>query len=240
MPKKIVGILGGMGPLSTIELMKKVIEKTPVEKEQDHIRMLVDNRPEIPDRTEFILGKGPSPVPMLQESAQQFEKWGAEFLAIPCNSAHIFINQIRDAINIPVLDMIDLVRIEIEKHFSSGASVCLLATTGTLKTNLYHQYLKAYTLLIPDEKMQQELVMEAIYGKKGIKARGNTPENRKKLMGAIDSLIGKQPKAIIAGCTEVELALEGIELQVPIFYPLDILANKIINLVNRLTKVKKV
>jgi aspartate racemase len=228
MSKKIVGILGGMGPLSTIELMKKVLEKTPAEKEQDHIRMLVDNRPEIPDRTEFILGKGLSPVPMLQESAQQLEKLGAELLAIPCNSAHVFIKPIQVAINIPVLDMINLVRIELEKHLSPGASIGLLATTGTLKTNLYHQYLKEHTLMIPDEKTQQELVMEAIYGKNGIKARGNTPENQKKLMEAIDSLVEQQPKAIIAGCTEVELALEGIELQVPIFYPLDILANEIL------------
>jgi len=228
MSKKVVGILGGMGPLSTVELMRKVIEKTSVEIEQDHIRMLVDNRPQIPDRTEFILGGGPSPVPMLQESARQLEKWGAEFLAIPCNSAHAFFEQIQKAVNIPVLDMIDLVRLELDKHFPPGASIGLLATTGTLKMNLYQQYLKRYNLLIPDEKTQQELVMEAIYGEDGIKATGSSPHTQSKLLKAIDSLLPGQPVAIIAGCTETELALESAKLQIPIFKPLDILANEIV------------
>jgi len=228
MPKKIVGILGGMGPLSTIELIKRVVEKTPVKKEQDHIRMLMDNRPEIPDRTDFILGKGPSPVPMLQESATMLEKWGVDFLAMPCNSAHAFIEQIREAINIPVLDMIDLVRLELEKNFSPGASVGLLTTTGALRSKLHHNYLVQFSIITPEPDIQEKLVMGTVYGENGIKALGKTPENQKKLLEVIDLLIKGQPKAIIAGCTEVELALAGVELQIPIFYPLDILANEII------------
>lgn len=230
MSKKTIGILGGMGPLSTIELMNKVVEKTPVEKEQDHIRMLVDNRPEIPDRTEFILGKGPSPVPMLQESATMLEKWGADFLAIPCNSAHAFIHQIGEAINIPVLNMIDLVRTELEKNLSSGASVGLLATTGTLHSRLYQNYLKQFSIITPEPETQEKLVMNAIYGQDGFKKTGKTESGRTKLLEAIGSIMSNQPKAIIAGCTEVELILKIAPVELPVFYPLDILAKEIVRL----------
>ena len=224
---KTVGILGGMGPLSTIELMKKVVEKTPVEKEQDHVRMLVDSRPEIPDRTEFILGKGPSPIPMLQESALKLEKWGADFLAVPCNSAHAFIHQIGEAINIPVLDMIDLVRIELERNLSSGASVGLLATTGALHSRLYQNYLKQFSIIIPESETQEKLVMKAIYGQDGFKKTGKAESAGAKLLKAIETMRSKQPQAIIAGCTEVELVLKSTAVDLPVFYPLEILANEI-------------
>ncbi len=230
MAKEIVGILGGMGPLSTIELMKKVVEKTIVKKEQDHIRMLVDNRPEIPDRTEFILGKGPSPVPLLQESAQLLEKWGAEFLAIPCNSAHAFIEQIRDSIKIPVLDMIDLVRLELEKRLSPGVPIGLLATTGTLHSKLYHNYLKQFSIITPESNMQEELVMNAIYGEGGFKTTGVTEDSSKKLLRTIETMMLSHPKAIIVGCTEVELILKNSIVEIKVFYPLDILADEIVKI----------
>ena len=92
---KVVGILGGMGPMSTVDLMRKVTEKTPVRGERDHLRILVDSRPQIPDRPAALLGTGESPVPMMQESARMLEKWGAELLAIPCNSAHGFLKDVQ-------------------------------------------------------------------------------------------------------------------------------------------------
>ena len=88
---RVVGILGGMGPMSTADLMRKVTEKTPVRHEREHLRMLIDSRPQIPDRPAGLLGTGPSPVPMLQESARMLEAWGAELIAIPCNTAHGFL-----------------------------------------------------------------------------------------------------------------------------------------------------
>lgn len=218
-----------MGPLSTIELMRKVIEKTPVKTEQDHVRMLVDNRPEIPDRTAYILAQGPSPIPMLQESARLLEEWGADLLAIPCNSAHAFIQQIREAISIPVLDMIDLVRLELERNLPAGATVGLLATTGTIRTKLYPRYLKQFSIITPEPAIQEELVMDAVYGERGFKTGGDIGESRRKLWEAIESMKPLQPKAIIAGCTEVELILTDCSVGIPVYYPLSILAQEIVN-----------
>jgi aspartate racemase len=221
---KIVGILGGMGPMSTIDLMRKVTEGTPVQKEQDHIRMLVDSRPQIPDRTAAILGRGPSPAPMLQESARLLERWGAELLAIPCNSAHAFLPRIREAVDVEVLDMIGLVGRELSERFSPGTPVALLATTGTRQARIYHDRIPDFSLLTPPDPVQEELVMGAIYQ---VKVEDQVSAPRGKLLEALESL-DPAPAAAIAGCTEVELALEGAELPIPILLPMNLLAREIV------------
>jgi aspartate racemase len=227
--EKIAGILGGMGPESTIRLMEKVVGKTPAKREQEHIRMLVDNRPQIPDRTDFILGKGPSPVPMLQESAQLLEKWGAEFLAIPCNSAHFFIEEIKAVIKIPALNMLELLNQEILVKIPFGCNIGLLTTSGALKAGIHQEHITNFRLVSPPDQMQDELVMEAIYGKDGIKLAGKNELNQSKLLQAIESIQKEGIQAIIAGCTEVELALEGVNQDLLIFSPLDILADRIVS-----------
>jgi aspartate racemase len=221
---KIVGILGGMGPMSTVDLMRKVTEKTPVQKEQEHLRILVDSRPQIPDRTAAILGSGPSPAPFLQESARLLEGWGAEVLAIPCNSAHAFLGDVRAAVGIEVLDMIGLVGRELSRNFPSGSPVALLATTGSHEAGIYHDRLPEFDLVRPESRVQEGLVMGAIYQ---VKVEDGVDGPREKLFRAFDSL-SPRPAAMIAGCTEVELALEGAETPVPVLRPLDLLAEEIV------------
>lgn len=228
MTSKVVGIIGGMGPLSTVEFMRKVIGCTPSLVEQEHIRMLVDSRPEIPDRTAFIRGKGTSPVPMLRESAELLEKWGAGFLAIPCNTAHHFLPDICEAVHIPVLDMLKLVGRELEKRFEPGAAVGLLATTGSLQTRLFHKYLPDFSLITPPEDVQWNVLMDAIYGKKGIKTWGNTERNRRKILRAVRALLPHRPVCIIAGCTEVGLVLENVSVDCSLINPLDLLAKEVV------------
>jgi len=221
---KIVGILGGMGPMSTVDLMRKVTEKTPVKKEQEHLRILVDSRPQIPDRTTAILGQGPSPVPFLQESARLLEQWGAELIAIPCNSAHAFLPDVRKAVAIEVLDMPGLVARELAARFPKGTPVGLLATSGSGKARLYHTRLADFQVLSPAPDVQQELVMGAIYQ---YKVEGKLDEPRRKLFQAAATL-DPAPAALIAGCTEVELALDGAESAIPVFCPMDLLAQEIV------------
>ncbi len=90
----ILGILGGMGPLATCEFFKKIIELTPAEKDQDHLHIIIDNNTNIPDRTEYILGKGKDPRIELIRSAIRLESIGADYIAIPCNTAHYFYDDI--------------------------------------------------------------------------------------------------------------------------------------------------
>ncbi len=222
---KIVGILGGMGPMSTVDLMRKVTEKTPVQKEQEHLRLLVDSRPQIPDRTAAIFGEGPSPAPVLQESARQLEGWGADIIAIPCNSAHAFLDDIRDAVGIEVLDMPGVVGREIAARFPEGTPVGLLGTSGSYRAGLYHSRLPNHQVVTPTEDVQKDLVMGGIYQ---VKVEDKVEEPRRKLLEAASTL-DPAPAALIAGCTEVELAFEGAQTPVPVFMPMDLLAEEIVN-----------
>jgi len=105
MNQKIIGILGGMGPEATLDLFHKIIKLTYAEKDQDHLRIIIDNNPKIPDRTDAISGTGKDPLPKLIVTAQILEKAGADFIIIPCNTAHYFISEIQQSIKIPILTL---------------------------------------------------------------------------------------------------------------------------------------
>lgn len=229
MSSKTAGILGGMGPLSTVELLRKIINLTPATVEQDHIHMLVDNRPQIPDRTCFILGEGPSPLPWLRESARKLELWGADFLAIACNTAHYFIAGIQAAVNIPVLNMLQLLAEALKQQYPAGTPLGLLATSGSLRSRIFQNYLAGFSVILPPEEVQQERVMRAIYGNQGIKAGGDMAANQQRLLEAVEILQIAGAACIVAGCTEIGMALEEVPPAIPIINPLDILAKQIVS-----------
>jgi aspartate racemase len=104
---KILGIIGGMGPLATVNLFNKIVINTDAQNDQEHIHMLVDNNINIPDRTAFLLGTGEDPTEELIKSAVRLEKAGADFLIMPCNTAHHFYEVIKEKINIDFLNMIE-------------------------------------------------------------------------------------------------------------------------------------
>ena len=222
MPEKIIGILGGMGPEATIDLFYKIIKFTPAEKDQDHLRIIIDNNPKIPDRTAAILGKGEDPLPALQESARNLEKAGADFIIIPCNTAHYFLSLIQESVKIPILNMIEETAKETQKKIPSIKKVGLLASIGTYKTDIYHQHFKKYNIKVisPEEKDKEE-VMKVIYAVKA----GNLSEGIKKnILKIAQKLVDKGAEAIIVGCTEIPLILKEGDISVPIIDPTQVLA----------------
>ena len=235
---KIIGIIGGMGPMTTVDLMTRVIELTPSEKEQDNIRMLIDNRPEIPDRTSFLKGEGISPVPFLIDSAKLLENCGADFIAIACNTAHAFIDDIQKSVSVPVLNMQKILVESLKEKYDTGSEIILLATSGTIKAKIYTKYLSEFKILISDEESQQNEVMEAIYSDNGIKKSHQLEWGRNLLIKALERLITKNTKAIIAGCTEISLAFKESKIEVPVLDPLDFLAKRIVEEALSLTHIK--
>lgn len=221
---KVVGLLGGMGPLSTADLMRMITEETPAESEREHLRILVDSRPQIPDRTAALLGTGPSPAPMMIESARLLEQWGAEIIAIPCNTAHGFLDEVQAAVEVEVLDMIGLVARELARTLPAGSPVGLLATTASGKAHVFHRRLQGFLLVTPPPDQQEELVTAAILQ---VKAEHRTEEPRRRLLEAAQ-VMDPSPEALIAGCTEVELALSGAEAPVPLLLPMHLLAREIV------------
>jgi aspartate racemase len=226
MKEGIIGILGGMGPEATLDLFQKIIKNTKAVKDQDHFRVLIDNNPKIPDRTPAIFGSGENPLPMMIETAKNLERAGADFIVIPCVSAHYFIKELREGIAIPVISIIQEVAEEVERHFPAIRQVGLIATTGTIRAGLFHDPLReiGVEVLAPTPENQESIVMSAIYGESGIKAGFTSLENKEKILKASNALIEKGAQGIIGGCTEVPLVVQQGDMEVPFFDSLNILA----------------
>src|SRR5271155_1463044 len=134
---RVVGIIGGMGPEATVDLMRRVIAKTPVSDDQDHIQLIVESNPKIPSRIAHLIdGTGADPTPELIRIAVNLQRAGAEALAIPCNTAHAYAHSIRRAVSIPLLDMVQLTVDQIAST-RRIARVGLLASSAVLATELY-------------------------------------------------------------------------------------------------------
>jgi len=195
---KTIGILGGMGPAATIEFFRRLVEATPAAFDQAHLRILVDNNPHVPDRTEAIFGRGPDPGPALADMARGLAATGADILTMPCNTGHVFQAAIRDAVSIPFIDMIE----ETVRLITVG-KVGLLATTGTVRAELYRAACdrQDIELVVPDDE-DQELVMDII---RRIKAGGPGPSVRDHAAAIAARLADRGADAVIAGCTEISL-----------------------------------
>ena len=226
MKEKIIGILGGMGPEATSDLFQKIIRNTQAIRDQDHFRVLIDNNPKIPDRTPAILDSGENPVPMMIEVAKNLKKAGADFIVIPCVSAHYFIEELREGVSITIVSIIDEVAGVLERYVPGIKRVGLIATTGTIKADLFQDRLReiGVEVLVPFPKKQENLVMSAIYGESGIKAGLVSLENKEKILQTSKALIEKGAQGIIGGCTEVPLVVNQTDIDVPFFDSLNILA----------------
>jgi len=228
MGEKIIGILGGMGPEATADLYMRIIRATPVEKDQDHYRIIIDSNAKIPDRTPAILGSGPSPLPMMLETGRNLQRAGADFIIMPCNTAHHYHSQLQKGLEVPVLHMIRLSAEHTKKSHSGVDKAGLLATDGTLASRLYHESYgdQGIEIVAPAEETQRQ-VMDAIY--RHIK-RGDLETGGKLLHGAAHRLMDAGAQAVICGCTEVSLVLHDGDLTVPVVDPLQVLAEEAVEL----------
>ena len=195
---KTIGIIGGMGPAATIEFFRRLVAATPATVDQAHLRILIDNNPHVPDRTDAICGRGPDPGPALADMARGLAASGADFLTMPCNTGHVFQTAIRNAVSIPFIDMIEETarRIAVQR-------VGLMATTGTVRAELYRVACdqRHIELVVPGDD-DQELVMDMI---RRIKAGGPGASVRGRAAAIVERLAERGAAAVIAGCTEISL-----------------------------------
>ena len=224
MQKKIIGILGGMGPEATIDLFQKIVKSTPAKEDQEHLRIIIDNNPNIPDRSKAILDSGENPLPELIRTARNLEKAGADFIIMPCNTAHYYYSDIQKAIKIPLIHMIQETANSIHDKFSSIYAVSLLATKGTYQTKLYQNFLEKMNIetIIPDPAHQTK-IMEIIYG---IKASQSLADLKKQIIEIAQDQIILGAQGIIAGCTEIPLVLKNGYVSIPVIDPTLVLAQK--------------
>jgi len=220
--EKIIGIIGGMGPEATADLYLRIIKVTPAKRDQDHPRVIIYSNSKVPDRTAAILGTGPSPMPELIRAGKRLEEGGADFIIIPCNTAHYFLEPLQKELRVPILNMIKLSAKAAHTTQPKVKKAGLLATDGTIKSGIYRTAFSEVGIEIIEPIHEGQLdVMNAIY--QCIKA-GNLIDGGVLLRGVANKLIAAGAELIILGCTEVSLVLRQGDLAVPVLDPLQILA----------------
>ena len=198
-----LGILGGMGPLATVDFLQKLIEETPAERDQDHIPVIAWSVPQIPDRPAAITGTGESPLPHMLAGMYTLKRAGATMVAIACNTAHYWYEELLQA-GLPILHIADAACAAVaDKPYRR---IGLLATNGTIAAGFYQARMAArgVVCVLPDEATQRELVLPAIeHVKRAEIAQANALATR-----AAVHLLDSGAEAIIMGCTEIPLAIE--------------------------------
>ena len=205
-----VGIVGGVGPAATVDFMQKMIARTQAHRDQDHIRLLVEHNPQIPDRTDHLLGDGQDPTVSLYATCKQLEAGGADIIAIPCNTAHAFVERIEHRLRVPIVHMPEVTAAHLRARFPDLREVGVLATTGTLESGVYAAALNKQGLrqVAPTAALQAR-VMAAIYGPHGVKAGHTEGACVDDLNAALDDLLSRGVRVVLLGCTELPLVLRG-------------------------------
>jgi len=211
-----------MGPEATLDFFREIIELTPARKDQDHVPVLIYSNPRIPDRASAILYGAEDPLPDLLEAALFLERGGAGLIAIPCNTAHYYLDRLRAALRIPVLNMIEEACRTLKSEYPGARTAGLLATTGTVKMRIYEATLENEGVeVITPPDAEQELVQAAI---ERIKAGAPRDEVRPILKIACGNLMSRGADLVILGCTEIPLVLDDEDRACRILNPTRILA----------------
>ena len=218
----IVGVLGGMGPEATVHFMSEVIAMTPASGDRDHIRMLVDNNPQVPDRQEAIHGNDAAVRAELLAMAKQLEASGADFLVMPCNTAHAFIDDAIMSVSIPFVHIIQETVKEIESAYPQVERVGVLATDACLLAGVYQEELLAKNkmAILPGSEDQLEC-MSLIAN---IKTGNTSSDVRHRMAELAGRLVAQGAETVIAGCTEIPLVLENSGIKAPLISSTAVLA----------------
>lgn len=232
MHKPILGVLGGVGPLATAYFMEALIKRTHARRDQDHMPMIVFNDPQIPDRTAHILDHSqPDPQPEMVKVARWLEDAGADFLAIPCNTAHYYYSAIQEAVTVPVLNIMAETVAAISAELGPGATVGLLATEGTVSSGVFQAYFEEAGLCVavPDAAEQRE-VSHIIYSQ----VKANQPYDLAGFLGLAEGLHERGCGAVVVGCTELSVIYQDLDARPAWLHDsLDILAESCVRFYER-------
>ena len=226
--EKIVGIIGGMGPEATVDLMQRIIRLTPATDDKDHIRCIVDNNPKVPSRIKAIIeGDGEDPGPVMADMGRRLETWGADFLVIPCNTAHHYYDAVQQAVDIPVVNMIDRVVEQVKTRFGKEKKIGMLASPAVAITRLYTRRFVALGMadIWPDTE-HQALLFRII---RQVKTGRISPDLLGQYARVCDHLKEQAVRVAIVACTE--LSALGGDLPLATIDASQVLAEEIVRIV---------
>lgn len=211
-----VGMIGGLGPAATVDLYDKIVKFSHAVTDQEHMKLVVEQNPQIPDRTKCLLEGGEDPTLALYNCAKRLQDDGCDCLIVPCNTAHAFVPYLERHLEIPFINIQQTTMDEIKAKFGVKARVGLLATAGTVQTGIYSKKAEAMgiAMFAPDAE-NEKLVMNAIYGPQGAKAGFTDGICREELLQAAEHLVkAHECNVLILGCTELPLILDEGPMQI--------------------------
>lgn len=225
MTEKVLGVLGGMGPLASAQFMLRLTLLTPADRDQDHIPAILWSDPRVPDRNAARLGNGPDPLPWLMRGIDGLRAAGCGAVAIPCNTAHGWFEPMVRQAGIPVLHIVDAAATDLRRIGISRGKIGLMGTALTLSMKLFQDRLGAlgWDIIEPDAEQMRQLVSPAIASVKA----NRVAEAYLPLVEVANSLAARGATAVVLGCTEIPLGIQAgpIEaLQVPVVDTIDALA----------------
>lgn len=229
----VVGVIGGMGPEATVDLMARVIAATPAEDDVDHVRMIVDNNPKVPSRLKALLdGTGDDPGPVLAGMARGLESAGADLLVIPCNTAHHYLPVIRDAVSVPVADMVALSVVRLSSMLPGvSRRIGLLASPAVRLTGLFERHCASsgIEILAPGGR-DEEAVLSII---RAVKAGSVSDAHKQAYRVAADGLVRHGAQCLVIACTELSVLAGRLDdglagAGVPVLDTLDVLVDDIL------------
>lgn len=205
--KKTLGVLGGMGPAASAEFMRILARRFPAKRDQDHPVVYLLSDPEIPDRSSCVTSGTENPQRQMKQDLEKLISWGAEIVAVPCNSAHCFIDNFRAELKVPLVHIVEATIEAAQKQAPHGG--WMVATLGTTKAGLYQKRAAeaGYNLLVPPEEIRLKIHDIIQYVKAGdMKTAGA------KMSEAVTQLWEIEKLPVITACTELPLAYDASDL----------------------------
>ena len=201
-PEKTLGVLGGMGPAACAEFLRIFARDCPAHDDSQHPKIIMLSDPDTPDRSDGLMGLGPDPLPVIRANLLKLAEWGADVLAVPCNTAHYFIDRFREELPVPLIHIVEAT-VEAAKDLSQGNCSWLLATDGTQKSLIYPVCAEKmrYHFLKPSPSQQDKVQRCVRLVKAGdLKAAGEL------MREVVRELWGERDVPVTMGCTELPLA----------------------------------
>jgi aspartate racemase len=217
---KTIGVLGGMGPYATIDFLRLMLDLTGVAKESDHFGVVVDSNPKIPSRTRAYLFGDADPVPMMKASVRNLVLAGADFIVLPCNSAHYFLPRVLEGAPFPFVDMIESTSNVIVQQ--GWTKIGVLAGEVTVGAGLYERFLEGRGITVVQVNSEEQKLVRKII--EDVKLGAITSHTNSILMKLIDILIKNGAQSIVLGCTELQAVVRNLKVNVTIVDSLEVLA----------------
>lgn len=219
----MLGVLGGMGPAATADFLAKLAARTPAARDQDHIATLVYSDPTTPDRSDAMVGGGPDPLPALLHGIEYLCAAGVAAIAVPCNSAHHWYQQMAEAASVPVLHIVDSVAAQVQAERPDIEVLGLMSTDGTAKSGVYDRLAEhGHQIIDLTDLGESSPVMAGI---RAVKA-GDLDGARELLVDAAGLLVDRGAQGVVYGCTDISAVLgpapQGVT--VPVWDSADALA----------------